>query len=332
MRKKIGILCLSVLVIALSVNASLGAGALTSPVSIAWGTASLGGTAQVVATAVASVITRHEPNLRISVQATGGSLENVRLLRAEEVEMAHTTEGFSAVNGIGPFEGEPPTEMWALFSMYSNEFVLAVLEDSGIYTIEDLVGKTVSGGPPGSGVNQQTLFIWEAYGITDQVNHVNLSYPAGIDALMDETIHAMSNFTSASLLNPSMAQLEQTVNYRVLQVDSDKINMICERNPDFAPMYITGGSLRALPENFLTFASFSIQYADSRMSDEIAYVIVRTLYENNGDLVAYHSIGATMSAYNALVGIPRGVMVHPGAARYFKERGVWRDDLVVATR
>lgn len=301
-----------------------------SKTRLTWGAASLGSNAQVIGTAVSDIVGSETDDIQISVQATGGSTENPRLMGGGEIDIAHATEAYNASNAIGNFEGEDPVELWALFTMYSNEFVWLVLEDSSIQSVEDLAGKNVSMGPPGSGTAVMSDVIIETYDI--EVKESNLGYNEAIDALKDGVVDAVANFSSAGIPSPSLEQLDQTTAYRVLPMDIEVLEIAYQNYPDYASATIPKDSFKGIEEDFETFASFSIEYADSRMSDDVAYKIVKTLYENADRLGSYHQLAGTMSIDNALNGIAKGVPVHPGAAKYYKEVGVWKDSLEEGVR
>jgi len=281
---------------------------------IIWGTASLGSTGQMVGAAIGSVINNHEPNLKISVQATGGATENPRLLARKQLDIAHVNNPYDAAHSRGAYKGEDPVELWALFKMYSNEYIVCVLEDSPIKSIKDLVGKKVSIGPPGSGTKLMSETVLKAYGVYDKIKPSNLGYNASVDALKDGVVEAIAQYTSVGIPNPSLQQLNQTTKYRVLPIDNDILKPAYEENPDYAPIPIPANSISAIKEDFVTLASFSAEFADSRMSDDVAYRIVKTIYENLPELGKYHQMAGRMTLQTALVGVPKGMPVHPGAA------------------
>lgn len=112
--------------------------------NITWGSASLGGSAQMMITAIGTVVQEKDPGLNITVQSTGGSAENPRLLRSGNIDIGHTTEAYNAYVGEGIFEGEDPIEdMMVVLKTYGVEALVLTLEDSPIESMEDLVGKKV---------------------------------------------------------------------------------------------------------------------------------------------------------------------------------------------
>jgi len=300
--------------------------------TLKWGTASLGSTAQMVGSAIATVINANEPNLKITVQTTGGATENPRSMYNKQIDICHVNDPYSATNGVGPFEGEPKVELWALFTMYPNEIVFLTLADSPINSIPDFEGKRISTGPPGSGTSQNTKAILTEYGVWDKIKNTNLGYNESVDALKDGTVDAIALYSNYGTPSPAMAQLDQTTDYKIVEMDEKILQAVYEKYPDYGPMPVKAGSYKAAKKDFTTFSSFSTEWADSRMSDEAAYAFVKNIYEHLDELAKFHVMCANFSLDNALSGVPKGVPVHPGAAKYFKEKGIWRDDLIIGVR
>jgi hypothetical protein len=300
--------------------------------TLKWGTASLGSTAQMVGSAIGTVINSYEPNLKITVQTTGGATENPRSMYNKQLDICHVNDPHSASNGIGPFEGEPKVELWALFTMYPNEIVFVTLEDSPIKSVADFVDKRISTGPPGSGTSQNTKAIITEYGIWDKIKNSNLGYNESVDALKDGTVDAIALYSNFGTPSPAMAQLDQSTDYKLVEMDEKILEAVYEKYPDYGPMPVKAGSYKAAKEDFYTLASFSSEMADSRMSDEVAYTFVKNIYEHLDELAKYHAMCQNFSLETALSGVPKGVPVHPGAAKYYQEKGVWRDDLTIGVR
>lgn len=297
-----------------------------------WGVASLGSSAQMVASAISAVVTENYPDLQLSVQATAGSSENVRLLRGEEIDIANVNDGYNAANAQGAYEGEEPTTLWALFNMYENAYVVCVLEESPIQTMEDLIGKRVNLGPAGSGVYNAAYAMFESYGLLDQITVTTYSYTDANDQLKQGSIDALVGLISGEVPSTALAELDNGTALRVIPTESEKLQNAYAKYPDYADGLIHAGCIKAVTQDMPVMAGFTIEYADERMSDEVAYAIVKTVYENVEKLASYHQIAGTLKPETALNGIPSGIKVHPGAAKYFQEIGVWREDLEVAVR
>ena len=300
-------------------------------VNITWATASLGGTVQMVATAIATVINKYEPDYKITVQATGGSVENVRLLANNECNIAHTTEGVNGFRGTGSFDGEPGVPMQSLLKLYGNELVCLVMDDSKLTDTKSLENLKVCIGPTGSGVSQMAAAYLKALGVYDNCSVLNISYNDSVDALKDGTIDVLFAFTSGKMPNSYLTQLETSSTVRALPLETGLFEGIFAEQADFAATSLPVGSLECITEEYPTFASFSIQFVDERMTEEVAYTIVKYTYESYDELVVYNNSCKALLIENAMEGLPLEIPVHPGAAKYFKEVGVWNDAYTVGT-
>lgn len=307
-------------------------GAEAGTVNLTWATASLGGTVQMVATAIATVINKYEPDYKITVQATGGSVENIRLLKNNECNIAHTTEGVNGFRGTGSFEGEGGvTKMQTLVKLYGNELVALVMDDSPLTDTRDLAGLKVCIGPTGSGVSQMATAYLDALGVLGQCSALNISYNDSVDALKDGTIDVLFAFTSGKMPNSYLTQLETSATVRALPLETGLFEEIFAAQADFGATTLPAGSLQCVTEDYPTFASFSIQFVDDRMSEEVAYTIVKYIYESYDELCVYNNSCKALIIADAMEGMPTEIPIHPGAAKYFKEAGVWDDAYTVGT-
>ncbi|MEM5780270.1 MAG: TAXI family TRAP transporter solute-binding subunit [Lawsonibacter sp.] len=317
---------------AASGSAASSASPSNDTVYITWATASLGGTVQMVASAISTVINKYEANYKVTVQATGGSVENVRLLANNECDIAHTTEGVNGFRGTGSFSGEPGvTKMMTLVKLYGNEMVALVMDKSKLTDTKSLEGLKVCIGPTGSGISQMATAYLKALGVLDKCSVLNISYNDSVDALKDGTIDVLFAFTSGKMPNSYLTQLETSATVRALPLETDLFDGIYAEQPDFGPATLPVGSLQCITAEYPTFASYSLQFVDNRMSEEVAYTIVKDIYENYDELCVYNNSCKALTIDGAMEGMPLEIPVHPGAAKYLKEAGVWNDAYTIGT-
>ena len=304
---------------------------LDKPIDIIWGTGTLGGTIQLMGTACASVLQAKVPNLNVTVQATGGSIENCRLLSTGDLQVGHTTQMYDAYLGQGPFKDDGPNEkILSLMDIYNVESVAIVLDKSEIKTLNDLKGKTVVLGPTGSGIASMATAVMNAYGYdSSNCNMLNLANDQAVDALKDGTVDMIWGFCSAKNPASYLESLYTTVNCRALPQDADKIAAACSTGKDFFQSTIAGGTLPFQSEDYMNLAAPAEQFASADLSEDAAYLIVKTICENVDALTSYYAPAACINAYDALNGLPTEVPVHPGAAKYYKEAGVWDDTYTI---
>lgn len=295
-------------------------------ISLNWGTGSLGSSAQLLVSAICDVNNRIEESLKLSCMTTAGGVANPRLLRDKEIDICHTTNAHEAFHAIYPYEGEEPVELYGLFTLYMNLHTFVVLEDSSIQTFEDLAGKTIQVGPPGSGAESCALLLLDKYGLLegpDKVKTINLSYGEGNDALIGGDADAIVTFMSAGVASPTLAQLITSKDIRFLQIDEAKLTEILIDNPGFSSYSLSAGAFEGLKEDLSGLANVSAQYTDSRISEDIAYTITKNVYDNLEDLAKYHDLAKYFDVETAVYGIPKDISIHPGAVKYYKEVGAW---------
>jgi len=295
-------------------------------VTLQWASGDLGSSAQMLVSAISSVSNDIEEDLYLSAMTTGGSVENPRLLRDQVIDLAHTTDAYWAYKAEGAFEGEEPVDLLSLFTMYANLHVFAVLEDSPIQSIEDLAGKKVHIAPPGSGAAGLSRAMLEVYDLWEGENAVEkyeLGWGEAADALRDGTIDAMITFFSGDIPFPTLEELLTTDNLRFLQIEESKVAEANELYPGYGPVTVLAENVEGLDENIYGLANFSMEYSDSRLSTDHAYKIVKNTFENVEKLKGYHRLAENLILEDALLGMPKDIPVHPGAVKYYEEKGVW---------
>lgn len=298
---------------------------------LTWGTGTLGGTIQLMGTACASVLQEKIPNMSVTVQATGGSIENCRLLASGDINIGHTTQMYDAYVGQGPFaEDGPNDKILALMDLYDVESVAIVLDKSSIQSLEDLEGKTVVLGPSGSGIASMATALMSAYGYNDSnCKMLNLANDQAVDALKDGTVDMIWGFCSAKVPASYSGVAVHDGGLPGASSGSGKIKLACSESKDFFQSVIAGGTLPFVAEDYINMAAPAEQFASAAMSEDVAYTFVKTICENVDALANYYAPATCITAENALHGLPTQVPIHPGAAKYFKEAGVWDDAYTV---
>ena len=307
---------------------SSGAGSTAGAgLDITWGAGTLGGTIQLMATACGSVLQDKIDGTTVTVQATGGSIENCRLLSSGDLDIGHTTQMYDAYVGQGPFADDGPNDkILALMNLYNVESIAIVREDSDIQSLEDLAGKRVVLGPTGSGIAGMATAMMTAYGYDkSSCDMLNLANDQAVDALKDGTVDMIWGFVSANVPASYLESLYTTTKCRALPQDPEKIALACESSKDFFQSTIAASTFPFQGEDYVNLASPAEQFASANLSEDAAYTFVKTICENVDALETYYAPASCISVENALNGLPKDVPIHPGAARYYKEAGVWDD-------
>lgn len=267
--------------------------------------------------AIAKIIS-DETGIQTDALSSNASADNIIALKDGEAELAFTQTDVAAyaVEGINAFDGDPVDNVLALGSLYPETVQIVTTENSGITSVEDLAGKKVSVGAPGSGTYINAEQILEIHGMTmDDIDAQNLDFGESAGGIKDGNIDAA--FITAGTPTGAVEELQATSGVYVLPIAQDKIDALIEKYPFYAADTIPEGTY-GLAEDINTVAVFAMVVVTDNLSEDVVYNITKALYENS-DAIA-HAKAEFISLDNALEGI--GFTLHPGAKKYFEEEGL----------
>ncbi|MCK0139481.1 TAXI family TRAP transporter solute-binding subunit [Aliiroseovarius sp. F47248L] len=267
---------------------------------------------------------RKEHGVRCSVESTGGSVYNINTIREGELEfgVAQSDWQYHAYNGSSQFEEAGPFEgLRAVFSVHPEPFTVVARADSGIKTFEDLKGKRVNIGNPGSGQRGTMEVLLEAMGWTtgDFALATELKASEQSAALCDNQIDAMVYTVG----HPSGSIQEATTacDSVLVEVAGDVVNKLVEDNPFYRTATIPGGMYRGNDEDTMTFGVGATFVSSDQVSDEAVYAVVSSVFENFEDFKGLHPAFANLDPKEmATAGL--SAPLHPGAEKYYKEKGL----------
>jgi len=296
-----------------------------------WGTSVLGAGSQVALAGVIAAVDSAKPELRLQEQITGGPVENIRLLSQGLLEIAQTTTNvaYEAHFGEGDFQ-DMPVPMLGLFALYPANCTFAVQASSDIQTIEDLKGKRIAIGPPAAGITV-ILEAWlKAYGIADEATLVRIGYTDGADQLRSGGVDAALVYGVGASAVGYLSELEVSADIRILgwDVDTDAYRTLVASNPELA-IYGTFSKelVGSLEQDLIVPTTYSLEVSAKSYSEEAGYELVKAVWENREAIAGRTALGSWLglAPENMLIGLLRDVPVHPGAARFYQEQGVWDD-------
>jgi TRAP transporter TAXI family solute receptor len=297
-------------------------------------TTQLSSNGQILGSAMTDIVGAQLPNLKTSVIISAGSGENAYLLADKEAELAIMTPdvSFQSMHGMEPYG---LIEMYAITKTFTNQTVFAVRADSGITRMEDLVGKTVAVGATGSGPYELAKAVLESgYGIWEDIEKVYLPTSDSPSALRDGVVDAMVAHLSSGYPASYLSELDAgSVEVNYIGVSEEALAKIKESLPFEIGVEEKEGTSRLTQLEGTVLCMSNTQYIAVRpdVSEELVYAFTKALMENASELDVYHSLGTTIRPETALVGLDPNIPIHPGAARYYKEKGVWDDSLTVGT-
>ena len=267
---------------------------------------------------------RKEHGIRCSVESTGGSVYNINTIREGELEFGvaqsdwqyHAFNGSSQFAEAGPFEG-----LRAVFSVHPEPFTVVARADSGIKTFEDLKGKRVNIGNPGSGQRGTMEVLMEALGWTmdDFALATELKAAEQSAALCDNQIDAMVYTVG----HPSGSIQEATTacDSVLVEVSGPAVEKLVADNPFYRTAVIPGGMYRGNEADVTTFGVGATFVTSDAVSEDAVYAVVSSVFENFEDFKCLHPAFANLKPEEmATAGL--SAPLHAGAAKYFKEKGL----------
>lgn len=266
---------------------------------------------------------RKEHGIRCSVESTGGSVYNINTIREGELEfgVAQSDWQYHAYHGTSKFEDAGAFEdLRAVFSVHAEPFTVVARKDSGVTNFDQLKGKRVNIGNPGSGARGTMEVLLEAKGwSTDDFALASELKPAEQSAaLCDNQIDAMV-FTVG---HPSGTIQEATTacDSVIVTVDGDAVTKLIDDNSFYRTATVPGGMYRGNDADIGTFGVGATFVTSTSVSDEAVYAVVSAVFENFADFKKLHPAFANLKPEEmATAGL--SAPLHPGAAKYYKEQG-----------
>ena len=304
----------------------------TSPMALAaskeqltMGTGGEAGTYFAVGGVLANVLNEKNPDIMsVNVVSTGGSADNLQNMAFGIYQLATVQSDVMtyAYNGTRSFEqtGAVPN-VRILAGLYA-ETVQIVTTNPDIKTVADLKGKAVCVGDQNSGTYFNAKDVFDAYGmdIENDIKPIFQSFAASTESLQAGKIDAA--FLTAGAPTTSVVDLGTAKSVYLVSIDDEHMAKLLEACPFYAK-YTIGKDVYKTPEDCQTVTVKATLVADAAVSDEVAYAIVKTIFENKEEITAAHAKGAELDLVFATDGM--AIPFHPGAAKYFAENGITVD-------
>ncbi|MFT6092107.1 MAG: TRAP transporter TAXI family solute receptor [Sulfitobacter sp.] len=298
---------------------SLGAPAMAQDqLSIATG--GTGGTYYPVGGGLAEIVNNHVEGYSATAEVTGASVENMGLIATGDADLAIALADTvaQAYTGTGKFEGQQLDMVRGLASLYANMVHIVALESSGITSLEDLRGKRVSIGAPGSGTEVNTAAILAANGITyDDIDEQRLNFNETADALANGDIDA--GFWSVGAPTSSILNLATTQDIVIISLTQAELDAAMAADATFAMTTLPSGSYTGVDEEISVLGIPNVLVVSSEMSDDLAYALTKAMFENIAELQAVHPAANETTIEFTMGATP--IPLHPGALQYYDEVG-----------
>ena len=312
---------MSVLVIVLAAAMLMVVGPVTAKTTfISIGTGGTGGISYPYGGGVAEIWSKHVKGVKAVAEVTGASVENVKLAHKGETVVGEVMGdvALAGFNGEGKFK-DKPHDILTMAVMYPNLLQVVTLKDSGIDSIEQVVGRNISTGSPGSGTNFMTEAVLKALGVSlESFKDSRLSFTESANALRDGTIEVGA--WSVGPGTSSIMDLATTHDIRILSFSPEQAEKILAANDTYAAVELSGGVYRGVDQPVPTIGVWNVMICQASLDEGLVYELAKALFENNDYLLKIHPSAAYTTPENAVKYSP--IPLHPGTIKYLKEQGV----------
>ena len=287
---------------------------------ISIGTGGTGGIYYPYGGGVAEIWSKYVKGVKAVAEVTGASVENVKLAHKGETVVGEVMGDVAEAgfNGTGKFKGKKH-DISTLAIMYPNLLQVVTLKKSGITDIEQVKGKRISTGSPGSGTNFMAEAVFNALKIPlDSYQDSRLSFTESANALRDGTIEV--GIWSVGPGTSSILDLATTHDIHIIAFTPEQTGKVLDFNKNYSGVELTGGLYRGVDKSVPTIGVWNVMICQASLDTDMAYNLVKTLYKHNDYLKKIHPSAAYTTPENAVKYSP--IPLHPGTVKYLKEKGV----------
>jgi len=282
-----------------------------------------GGTFQQVADAIeTSPESKTLSTLRVTAQPSAGSLENLREVHAGQADfgLVYSGHAYLGRNGLLQDDSTPYDKVLAVASLYGAPAQLVVRKGSGIKRVQDLKGKRVGVGTPGSGSFANCELFLRHLGVWDAIIPVHLGYNEVALAFANKQLDAFWLFTAFP--NSAITIAARTTKIELLNLDAEaRASGFYKKYPYFTPRTLPAGTYRGVSST-RSFQDSTLWVAGAEVPDEAVYHLLAAIYNKNG----LRHMGQKIPVLKGMTrrSGTRGIVIpmHPGAVRFWKEKGL----------
>lgn len=270
---------------------------------------------------LAKVINQKSQTLAAKGVTSGASVANVKAIGKGEanVAIAQNDVTYYAIKGIAQFEGNPVKNIRAIATLYPEPLQLVVRADSGLKSLNDLVGKRVVVGAAGSGCAQTAERVLKAAGIWDKINKIYQTFEEAAQSLVLGQVDA--EFTIIGYPAPAIEMIAVNVPVNLIPVPDEIVKKLHEQGyPFYVKVTIPKGTYKGMESDVQTIAVKATLIVDEKLPNEAAYEIARILFTSVDDLATAHQLAKQIKMSEAFEGLT--IPLHPGAIKFFEEKGL----------
>ncbi len=263
--------------------------------------------------------------IKVTAETGNASVANLNLIGKGEIEVgfAQNDTSYWAYNGQQMFK-VPLKNLRTVAALYPEHVQVIIAKDAKINGIQDLKGKRVSVGAAGSGVEADVRAIFEVAKLKYSDMKVDrLDFGATTSRFKDNQIDV--GFVVAGYPTASIMDLTTTKPVGLLSFDKAFLAELNKKHPYFVASIIPANTYRGIETDTNTPAVMAMLVTHDKVPDKVIYEFVKNMYDNIATVHASHATAKQITLKSALEGVT--LPVHPGAAKYFKEKGLTVPDI-----
>jgi TRAP transporter TAXI family solute receptor len=310
--------------LAVAAAATLGGTVLAQqPTSLSIATGGTGGVYYPLGGGFGNILGKEIPGVTATAQVTGGSVANLQLIGSGKADIcfSQVDAAWDAYKGQDKFPTKLPVT--ALVVMYPNHMHVVTVEGTGVDRIEDLKGRRVSAGSPGSATEVYAIRVLEAAGLHHErdIRKERLGVAESVNALKDKKIDAF--FWVGGLPTAAVTDLAATPNTKIKILDI--AHLTAKMNAKYGPLYaeatIPAATYKGMDRDARNNTVWNIMAVNASMSEDLAYKLTKIMLEKRDDLALVHKEALNIKP-EWQTASRAGIPWHPGAVKYFKEKGI----------
>jgi TRAP transporter TAXI family solute receptor len=270
-----------------------------------------------------NILGKEIPGVTATAQVTGGSVANLQLIATGKADLcfSQVDAAWDAINGKDKFPQKLPIR--ALAVMYPNHMHVVTVEGTGINKVEDMKGRRISTGSPGSATEVYANRVLEAAGLdhAKDIRKERLGVAESTNAIKDKKIEGY--FWVGGLPTAGVTDLAATPNTKIHIIDIAHLTK--KMNDKYGPLYaeavIPKETYKGMEKDAQNNTVWNIMAVNASMSDDLAYQLTKVMLEKRADLALVHKEALNIKP-EWQTSNRAGIPWHPGALKYFKEAGI----------
>lgn len=296
-------------------------------INLSIGTGGTGGVYYPLGGGMANVLSKYVPGMQATAEVTGGSVDNLKLIGTGKpyIGFSMADAAQDAYRGEDKFKGGK-VSLRTLMVLYPNRMHVVTIEGTGVNAMKDLKGKRVSTGSPGSATEVMAFRVIEAAGLDKDkdMTRERLGVAESVNAIKDRKIDAF--FWVGGLPTAAITDLAATPGVKIKLIDH--AYTVPAMNKKYGKLYVEDvipkETYPGMAQDNKQATVWNILVTNEQLSDQAAYNIVKTIFDKRDELIAVHKEAANFKLENQKAAASP-VPFHPGAVRYFSEKGVKLD-------